>query len=203
MSAASLSDRVALVTGASRGIGRGIARRLARSGAKVFVTARSLHQPVDFEGTLDETVALIEQSGGRAVALGADLENPSERDALVAEACEALKGGQNVALTSAFVDLWPGETESVAAVLGELTQAVLALADVAGLILTGGDIARAVSHSLGATGLRVVGEIQAGVVKGVLVGGSRDGMRVVTKAGGFGDEQAILQSVQGLRGRTR
>jgi NAD(P)-dependent dehydrogenase (short-subunit alcohol dehydrogenase family) len=83
MSEASLTDRVALVTGASRGIGRGIARRLARSGAKVFVTARSLHQSVEFEGTLDETIALIEQSGGRAVALGADLEKPAERDALV------------------------------------------------------------------------------------------------------------------------
>lgn len=84
MSDASLANRVALITGASRGIGRGIARRLARSGAKVFVTARSLGSPVAFEGTLEETVALVESRGGRAVPVRADLEKPAERDALVA-----------------------------------------------------------------------------------------------------------------------
>ena len=83
MSESTLEGRVALVTGASRGIGRGIARRLARSGATVFVTARSLERSVAFEGTLAETVALIEASGGRAIAIGADLEKPAERDGLV------------------------------------------------------------------------------------------------------------------------
>jgi NAD(P)-dependent dehydrogenase (short-subunit alcohol dehydrogenase family) len=78
-----LEGRVALVTGASRGIGRGIARRLALSGAKVFVTARSLRSSVAFEGTLEETVSLIEKGGGTAVAIAADLEKPAERDGLV------------------------------------------------------------------------------------------------------------------------
>lgn len=79
----SLSGRVALVTGASRGIGRAIARRLARAGARVAVTARSLAKAGDFAGTLRETVGLIEQAGGSAFALAADLEDPSERDTLV------------------------------------------------------------------------------------------------------------------------
>jgi NAD(P)-dependent dehydrogenase (short-subunit alcohol dehydrogenase family) len=79
----SLDGRVALVTGASRGIGRGIARRLAKAGARVAVTARTLDVPGEFAGTLAETVALVENSGGRAFALKADLEDAAERDALI------------------------------------------------------------------------------------------------------------------------
>jgi NAD(P)-dependent dehydrogenase (short-subunit alcohol dehydrogenase family) len=82
----SLDGRVALVTGASRGIGRGIARRLAKAGARVGVTARSLDVAGDYAGTLAETVELIERVGGRAFALKGDLEEPTERDGLVARA---------------------------------------------------------------------------------------------------------------------
>jgi len=84
-----LDGRIALVTGASRGIGRAIARRLARAGAHVYVTARSVQSAVAFEGTLAETVALIGKAGGRAVALGADLELAAERDALVPRVLDA------------------------------------------------------------------------------------------------------------------
>jgi NAD(P)-dependent dehydrogenase (short-subunit alcohol dehydrogenase family) len=78
-----LAGKCALVTGASRGIGRAIAQRLASEGATVVVTARSLMQSATTAGTLAETVALIEQAGGRAIALAADLSNAAERDALV------------------------------------------------------------------------------------------------------------------------
>ncbi len=79
----SIEGRVALVTGASRGIGRAIARRLAKAGARVGVTARSLDLAGDYAGTLVETVGLIEKAGGEAFALQADLGNPEQRDSLV------------------------------------------------------------------------------------------------------------------------
>ena len=66
--------RIALVTGASRGIGRGIAVRLAAEGARVAVTART-RRPGDgaYAGSLEETVDTIVANGGEAVPVVADL----------------------------------------------------------------------------------------------------------------------------------
>ena len=61
-----LEGRVALITGASRGIGRAIARGYAREGAALSVTARTA---ADLESLVEE----IRQGGGRAVAIPADL----------------------------------------------------------------------------------------------------------------------------------
>jgi 3-oxoacyl-[acyl-carrier protein] reductase len=67
-----LSERVALVTGASRGIGRAIAHRLAKQGAHVVAAARGAHaQPVADE---------ITGAGGRAEALTLDVTEPGAAD---------------------------------------------------------------------------------------------------------------------------
>lgn len=67
-----LAGKVALVTGAGRGMGRVIARRLAEDGAFVVVHYSSSQRGAD------ETVRLIGENGGRAVALAADISRRAE-----------------------------------------------------------------------------------------------------------------------------
>ncbi len=86
-----LEGRVAIVTGASRGIGEAVARLFAREGAGVAVVART-EQVFDerLPGTIHETVDAIEAEGGRAVAIRADLADDDDVDRVVDEARAAL-----------------------------------------------------------------------------------------------------------------
>ena len=59
------------------------------------------------------------------------------------------------------------------------------------ILLTGGETAIAVLRALGASGLRLAGEIEPGLALGTLAGGPFDGLVVMTKAGGFGDADAL------------
>jgi 3-oxoacyl-[acyl-carrier protein] reductase len=79
-----LGGRVALVTGASRGIGRIVAERLASSGAAVAVNYRTGRDAAD------ETVAAIRRAGGRAEACGFDVGDAAAVQAGVREAADRL-----------------------------------------------------------------------------------------------------------------
>jgi 3-oxoacyl-[acyl-carrier protein] reductase len=78
-----LAERVALVTGGSRGIGRAIALDFARQGAKVVV---NYNQKAD---AAQEVVSLITGMGGQAIAVQADVANLEQATALVKAAADA------------------------------------------------------------------------------------------------------------------
>lgn len=75
-------SKVAIVTGASRGIGKAIALKLARDGIRVMVCARD-------ETALAQTVREIEQAGGQASKHAADLRIPESAGAVLAAALRA------------------------------------------------------------------------------------------------------------------
>jgi 3-oxoacyl-[acyl-carrier protein] reductase len=91
-----LDGRIALVTGASRGIGRGIAEALAAEGAAVAVNYRS------GEAQAREVVDAIESAGGRAVAIQGDVSDWGQAQAVVAATIEGL-GGLHVLVNNAGI----------------------------------------------------------------------------------------------------
>jgi len=79
-----LDGRVAIVTGASRGIGKALAIGLAREGAALVCAARSgAKKPGELPGTVDSTVAEIRAAGGRALAVRCDISRASDQRRLV------------------------------------------------------------------------------------------------------------------------
>ena len=85
----SLSGKVAIVTGSSRGIGKATALGLAQEGAKVVVAARSETERQGVPGTIHETVAEIRAGGGTALAVRCNLREEEDIYALVQRTLEA------------------------------------------------------------------------------------------------------------------
>lgn len=67
-----LSNKVALVTGATRGIGKGIAIGLGEAGATVYITGRTIHPSEMQSGSLSETQQAVEQAGGHCIPVQVD-----------------------------------------------------------------------------------------------------------------------------------
>lgn len=80
-----LEGKVAIVTGSSRGIGKVIAVHLARAGVSVVVTGRSETSTSELPGSIGETKMTIEASGGRAIALRADVTSDDDLHRIVDE----------------------------------------------------------------------------------------------------------------------
>lgn len=76
-----LSQKVAVITGASRGIGRSIAENMAKAGARVVVSSRKLE-------ACEEVAEAIRSEGGEAIAIGASLGHQDQLEAMINETRE-------------------------------------------------------------------------------------------------------------------
>jgi NAD(P)-dependent dehydrogenase (short-subunit alcohol dehydrogenase family) len=99
-----LSGKVALITGASRGIGKRAALALARRGVNVVVAARSVNGDGELAGTIGETVGDIEALGGEALAVATDLSQEHELERLVQSAVDRF-GGIDILINNAAVTI--------------------------------------------------------------------------------------------------
>jgi citronellol/citronellal dehydrogenase len=104
-----LQDKVAVVTGASRGIGKAIALYYAREGAAVVCTSRTTDAaPAKLPGTNDETVREIEALGGRGLAVRCDVRLEEDVERLRAATMEAF-GRCDIVVNNAGIS-FPGQT---------------------------------------------------------------------------------------------
>ncbi len=113
-----------------------------------------------------------------------------EADTLIGE-------GKGVAISPIFSRYIPMK-QSMAGIMAEIVAGILGSHKFAGLFLSGGDIAVEVCRRLKVSAIRVHGEVEPGVPAGELIGGQHQGMRVVTKAGGFGTEEAMVKAISYL-----
>ncbi|MGB5634196.1 MAG: SDR family NAD(P)-dependent oxidoreductase [Waterburya sp.] len=99
-----LEGKVALVTGATRGVGKGIAIGLGESGATVYITGRSL-EPSDsankLSGSLKETQVAIEEAGGKCIPIQVD-HSDDEQIGILFERIEKEQGKLDLLVNNVF-----------------------------------------------------------------------------------------------------
>jgi D-threonate/D-erythronate kinase len=95
--------------------------------------------------------------------------------------------------------LRPSDSGALSEFLGRATRLATRNATVGALVLCGGDIAIAACRALRAGGIELMGEVEAGVPWGRMVGGELPGLPTVTKAGGFGGPATFSRAIPFLR----
>jgi citronellol/citronellal dehydrogenase len=101
-----LDGKVAIITGASRGIGRETARLFAEEGARVVLAARTLHEgDHQLPGSLDSTVQQIRDAGGEASAVTCDVSSEDDCGRLVEQA-KSLYGPVDVLVNNAALNYY-------------------------------------------------------------------------------------------------
>jgi NAD(P)-dependent dehydrogenase (short-subunit alcohol dehydrogenase family) len=102
-----LTDKVALVTGATRGAGRGTAIALGEAGATVYCTGRTTRRKrseYDRPETIEETAELVDAAGGKGIAVEVDHLQPEQVEALVRRIDD-----EHGRLDVLVNDIWGGE----------------------------------------------------------------------------------------------
>jgi uncharacterized protein YgbK (DUF1537 family) len=120
--------------------------------------------------------------------------------AICAQAFPLFPGEKGVILTTTFQKHLEGQEEAISKFLGRAAASLLKQERFGSLILTGGDLAMGVFTHLSASALRIEDEVLPGIPLSTLAGGPFAHLRLVTKAGGFGEKDAMVKIIQYLTG---
>jgi uncharacterized protein YgbK (DUF1537 family) len=107
-----------------------------------------------------------------------------------------LKLGRSLGLSNAEM------SREIVSVFGEIVSKASSVA-LSGIILTGGTVSMGVLTAIDACGIKPNEEVMRGIPMGQIMGGPFNGLRVVTKAGAFGSEDALIVCLEHLRRRTQ
>jgi uncharacterized protein YgbK (DUF1537 family) len=155
---------------------------------KVFVPAL-LENQISYKNVaakiVEEAVSLLE-NGKDVILLSSSTYSQAERE----------KNNEYAARSGIATEAFSAFTQKA---IGEIAVNILRRTKVSGLFLSGGETAISCIEHLGAQGSSILTEIAVGIPLMKLSGGSFDGLKVVTKAGAFGNEDAIFYALRKLR----
>jgi NAD(P)-dependent dehydrogenase (short-subunit alcohol dehydrogenase family) len=98
-----LRGKIAIVTGASRGIGKGIALALGDAGATVYVTGRTVAAgQAKLPGTIGETAELVTKRGGRGIAVACDHGDDAQIKRLFERVADEQKGQLDLLVNNVY-----------------------------------------------------------------------------------------------------
>jgi uncharacterized protein YgbK (DUF1537 family) len=117
---------------------------------------------------------------------------------LVARIPSLLAKSGGIILTTTFQEHRSGQEEVIPKALGKVAALVLRQRRLGGLVLTGGDLAMGIYGRLAAKALRIEDEVSPGIPCSTLADGPFANLRLVTKAGGFGEKDAMVKIIQYL-----
>jgi len=192
-----VSGRVALVTGASRGIGRAVAVELGAAGWSLVLSSRS-------RMSLEETAVLVRDAGGEAATLTCDLSDRSQTAALV-ERAEAAAGAPellvHVAGVAPSAKIAEHDDESWDLAMELNATAAFVLARAAGRIVMVASTAGRVGYPYTAA-YTASKHALVGLTRALAVEVARHGITVNAACPGFTDTAIVQDAVKNIAGRT-
>jgi uncharacterized protein YgbK (DUF1537 family) len=152
---------------------------------KVEVIEPDLHGVLEDKGRISRAADALVKEAEVAISKGKDIIiRLAGSKSVISQIQEA---GKRLGISRRDV------ADALLSVLSEAVKNLLKRQSPACLILIGGDTSIRVINELGALGVRVERELLPGIPWGRIIGGEHDGMRVVTKAGGFGDNNTLVE----------
>jgi len=156
-----------------------------------MVLEPDLSEVLTDDGNLDVVVGDLVKKAREACAEGRDIVITLARskDSIL----ELQRLGKELGMSDQQVD------EKLSFILSESFKKIVAAHRFAGLILMGGDTSIRMMGALGAKEIRLDGEVLPGIPVGRILGGKHEGMRVVTKAGGFGGTYTLVKLMEYMK----